>query len=382
MYIILTSIIVLGLWTYCFYPLFLYFVSVFYKNKHDVSASYNPKVSIVVVAHNEEKVIENTIKSCLKQNYPKDKFEVVIASDHSTDRTNEIAQLYSDKGVRLVKTQERKGRANAHNEACSTISSEVIAFCDANTIWEENTLSELVLSLSDSRVGFVTGQLAYVNVEDNRVSNSEGVYWKYELLLRKLESSVSSITAGNGAVYAIKKECYESIDPLYSHDIVLPSMVVKKGMKSIYNERAMAYEYAGETTEDEYARKVRMFGRAWHFILRNSQVFNPFNVGLLYSICMVSHRFLRYCSGLLQFAFFVVSTSLFLFDYSVISAALFFAQCLFYILIFISKNGKLGRVMYTLFYLNIFHLATLVGFYNAITNKVKPFWLSPQSTRK
>lgn len=382
MYSILILILILGLWTYFLYPVFLYLISLIHKNTYSNDENYKPKVSIVIVAHNEEKVIEKTIQSCLNQDYPREKFDIVVASDHSTDLTNEIAISYLSEGVRLIKTRERKGRANAHNEACSSIDSEIIAFCDANTIWNNNTLSELVLSLSDAKVGFVTGQLSYINVDDNQVSKSEGVYWKYELILRKLESQVSNVTAGNGAVYAIKKSCYEPINPLYSHDIVLPSMVVKKGFKSIYNNKAMAYEYAGETTQDEYARKVRMFGRAWHFVLRNFQVFNPFKVGPLYSVCMISHRFLRYCSGVLQFLFFVISIILLAFEVNFLNVSIFSFQFIFYITIYLSRNGRLGKVMYTIFYLNLFHLATLVGFFNAITNRVKPFWLSPQSTRK
>lgn len=370
-------------WTYVLYPLFLCTL----KKNHSNSSrkNYAPTVSIVIVAHNEEKVIEKTIVSCISQDYKLNDIEIVVASDHSTDDTVKIANKYADQGVRVVQTKDRKGRANAHNEACDTISSDIIAFCDANTIWEKDTLSHLVDSLSDNNTGYVTGKLNYINTNDNKTSHSEGLYWKYELFLRKLESATGSITAGNGAVYAIKRECYEPINPLYSHDIVLPSMVVKKGLRSVYNPLAIAYERAGETTNDEYSRKVRMFGRAWHFMFNSLSVFNPIKVGFKYSVFMFSHRFLRYSAGLLQLLV-LISTILTFFlepdSHGYFLYSLILLQIAFYSVVFLGSKMFLGRFGYQLYYFNLFHVATLVGLYNALTNKIKPFWLSPQSTRK
>jgi cellulose synthase/poly-beta-1,6-N-acetylglucosamine synthase-like glycosyltransferase len=386
MFMFLCFLVFLILWCYFLYPVYLVVLNKFKVNRNEpIDENYAPSVSIVIVAHNEEKVIEKTILSCLKQNYCRAQLEIVVASDHSTDATIEIAKKYKDSGVRIVQTKDRKGRANAHNEACETITSDVIAFCDANTIWEEDTVENLVTSLAYSNVGYVSGKLSYINPDDNHVSHSEGLYWRYELMLRKLESSSSSITAGNGAVYAIKRNCYEAIDPLYSHDIVLPSMVVKKGLRSVYNPDALAYERAGETTSDEYARKVRMFGRAWHFMYKNMDVFNPFKVGISYSIFMISHRFLRYSAGLLQAMILFLSILILLLGYdgsSVIFNIFMLAQVLFYVLVLLGKTMILGSKGYQLYYFNLFHLATLVGLFNALTNKIKPFWLSPQSTRK
>ncbi|KDC54846.1 glycosyltransferase family 2 protein [Pseudoalteromonas sp. S3431] len=386
MFILLCFMVFLLLWCYFLYPVYLVVLSKFKVNrKEPIDDNYAPSVSIVIVAHNEEKVIEKTIISCLKQNYSRANFEIVVASDHSTDTTIEIAEKYKESGVRIVQTKDRKGRANAHNEACETITSDVIAFCDANTIWEEDTVENLVKSLAFTDVGHVSGKLCYINTDDNHVSHSEGLYWKYELMLRKLESSLSSITAGNGAVYAIKRSCYEAIDPLYSHDIVFPSMVVKKGLRSVYNPEALAYEKAGETTSDEYSRKVRMFGRAWHFMYKNPDVFNPFKVGLSYSIFMISHRFLRYSAGLIQAIILFISILILLRGYdgsSVVFNIFIVTQLLFYVAVILGKKMILGSKGYQLYYFNLFHLATLVGLYNAVTNKIKPFWLSPQSTRK
>jgi cellulose synthase/poly-beta-1,6-N-acetylglucosamine synthase-like glycosyltransferase len=367
------------IYMYILYPIIL--ISIRQKKVSGLDFTDSPSVTIVVVAHNEEKVIAKTLDSLLGQDYPKELFHIVVTSDYSDDGTNDIVKSYKDKGVRLHETLERKGRANAHNEICETIITELIAYCDANTIWDIDSLKNLVSAFKDKSVGYATGQLKYINVKDNTVSGSEGIYWKYELLLRKLESKAGSITAGNGAIYAIRKECYEPIDIMYSHDLVFPSMVVHKGYRAIYVENALAYERAGETVSDEYARKIRMFGRAWHFLLRNTWVFNPFKVGALYSLFMISHRFLRYSAGLFQLLVLIFSL-LATMEGSAIAQSMLLLQIIYYLTMILASTGKLGSNMYSLYYMNLFHLATLVGFFRAVTNKVKPFWLSPQTTRK
>lgn len=339
-------------------------------------------VCVVVVAHNEEKVISKTLESLLVQDYPAHLLKIVVTSDYSTDTTNSIVESYKSQGVGLYVTKERKGRANAHNEVCSEISTDIIAFCDANTIWNPNSLSKLVSAFHDPSVGYVTGQLSYVNTRESSASASEGLYWKYEVFLRKLESSIHSVTAGNGAIYAIRKICYQPIDILHSHDIAFPSMVVRKGYRSVYVPDALAYERAGETTSDEYSRKVRMFGRAWHYLFNNLWVFNPFKVGFTYSIFMVSHRLFRYSAGLLQLLIFISSILSYLVEDSVLGFLMLILQFVFYMAVILGHFSIGGRKLYTIYYFNLFHLATLVGLYRFLTNKIRPFWLSPQSTRK
>lgn len=367
-------------YTYVLYPLIL--ICLKFKALRLSDVEFSPTVTIVVVAHNEEKVIAKTLDSLLEQDYDVDHYNIVVTSDYSDDRTNDIVRSYRDKGIRLHETLERKGRANAHNEVCSDIDTDFIAYCDANTIWDKDSLRRLISVFRDDNVGYATGQLKYINIKDNTISASEGLYWRYELLLRKLESYAGSITAGNGAIYAVRKKCYDPIDIMYSHDLVFPSMVVKKGYRAVYVQDALAYERAGETVSDEYSRKIRMFGRAWHFLLRNTWVVNPFEVGALYSLFMLSHRLLRYSAGLLQLLVFILSFISALADGILFAEIMLVFQVFYYLIISISATGRLGEKMYSLYYLNVFHLATLVGLFRAVTNRVKPFWLSPQTTRK
>lgn len=382
-YIFYTSLFLL-IWSYILYPIFLKLL-IFIKFRRKTAFEFNfelPSVSLIIVAHNEEKVIKRTLQNVLKLNYPKNKLSIIVASDYSTDETNNIVNSFKSCGVKLYVTKERKGRANAHNEACKTVSTDIIAFSDANSIWHEDALMYLVDNFRDKKVGFVTGRLIYTNTKGNNTSSSEGIYWNYELMLRNLESNLKSITAGNGAIYAIRKSIYEPINILYSHDFEFPSMVVSKGFNAIYDSRAIAEEKAGETANDEFKRKKRMFGRAWHKIIRNFWIFNPVKVGVLYSIFMLSHRLLRYSTGLLQIVIFVSNVAiLVIYPKNIFFSLLLMLQIVFYFLSLIGKyfNSKLTFICY---YFNLFQLSTLIGFYKAITNQVQPFWQSPQSTRK
>jgi cellulose synthase/poly-beta-1,6-N-acetylglucosamine synthase-like glycosyltransferase len=376
------AVLFLIVWTYILYPLFLQgLIYIGVKRKTNFKENFEyPSVTLVIVAHNEQKVLSKTLENVLKLNYPKNKLNIIVSSDHSTDSTNDIVKSYFNKGIKLYVTKERKGRANAHNEVCKTISTDIIAFSDANSMWREDAMMQLISNFKDLKVGFVTGRLEYVNTGLNNTSKSEGAYWKYELMLRKKESYLSSITAGNGAIYAIRRSVYQPINILYSHDFEFPSMVVSKNYNAIYDELAVAEEKAGETSGDEYKRKKRMFSRAWHKIFRNLWIFNPFAVGGLFSVFMISHRLLRYSTGLLQILLFFIN--LLLLNSNQFFKYIFILQVLFYIGALLGKYLNSIKIFYLLYYFNLFQLATLIGFFKAMTNNVKPFWISPQSTRK
>lgn len=381
MLLFFTTILFLLFWSYFIYPVFLKFLyyigirrNVFFIDNFEL-----PSVTLVIVAHNEENVIKERLENALKLNYPTSKLQIIVASDFSTDKTNEIVKSYSSEGVFLYKTKERKGKANAHNEVCEIINSEIIAFSDANSLWETDALHNLVLNFKDQNVGYVTGKLEYVNTNENGTSNSEGLYWRYELWLRRLESDVLSITAGNGAIYAIRREVYEPINILYNHDFEFPSLVKKKGLYSIYDNTAIAKEKAGETSDDEYKRKVRMLGRTWHKIINDFSIFNPFKVGLLYSLFMFSHRLIRYSTGLLQLIIFI--TNFFILEMGTIFQVFIVLQTFFYLFSILGAYYKRNRIIYFMYYFNLFQFATLVGFTKALLNNVKPFWESPQTTR-
>jgi cellulose synthase/poly-beta-1,6-N-acetylglucosamine synthase-like glycosyltransferase len=255
-----------------------------------------PEVSVIVAAHDEEDVIERRVENLLALDYPADRLRIVVASDGSTDRTDEIVRTIAGRAsnVELLEC-ERAGKATAQNAAVAQTDAEIVAFSDANSRWEPDALRKLVRSFADPEVGYVCGQL---RLESPDGANQEGVYWRYELWQRESESAIGSITAGNGAIYAVRRSDYLGLDdPRIGHDFGLPFRLVQRGRRAVYDSEAVAWEKPASDVEDEYGRKVRMLTRSWRPLLDGSLVRTG---DALFLAELVSHRVLRYGSGVLH----------------------------------------------------------------------------------
>jgi cellulose synthase/poly-beta-1,6-N-acetylglucosamine synthase-like glycosyltransferase len=249
-----------------------------------------PTVTLIVAAHNEESVIERRVENLLALDYPRDRLEIVVTSDASSDATEERAQRA---GARVIRNP-RGGKVAAQDGAVRQSPSEIVAFTDANSTWAPEALRELVRAFSDPDVAYVCGQLN-VQTEDGR--NKEGLYWRYELAVRAAESRLDSVTGGNGSIYAVRRSDYVEVDPRFGHDLSLPYLMVQRGRRAVYEPTARAYEKATPTSEDEYRRKVRMFEHCWAIVLEGKMLRH---LRLLYLVEILSHRHLRYASGVLH----------------------------------------------------------------------------------
>lgn len=255
-----------------------------------------PEVSVIVAAHDEEDVIGRRVENLLALDYPADRFRIVVASDGSTDRTNEIIRELADGFDRVVLLEcERAGKATAQNVAVAQSDSEIVAFSDANSRWEQDALRKLVRSFADPDVGYVCGQL---RLESRDGESKEGLYWRYELWQRESESTIGSITAGNGAIYAVRRSDYLGFDdPRIGHDFGLPFRLVQRGRRAVYDSEAVAWEKPAIDAEEEYGRKVRMMTRSWRPLLDGSLARTN---DRLFAVELISHRVLRYGSGVLH----------------------------------------------------------------------------------
>jgi cellulose synthase/poly-beta-1,6-N-acetylglucosamine synthase-like glycosyltransferase len=260
--------------------------------KEDVT----PEVSVIVAAHDEEDVIGRRVENLLALDYPAEKLKIVVASDGSTDRTNDIVRELAAHAASVELLEcERAGKATAQNTAVARSDSEIVAFSDANSRWEPDALRRLVRNFADPEVGYVCGQL---RLESPEGANQEGLYWRYELWQRESESAVGSITAGNGAIYAVRRSDYLGYDDArIGHDFGLPFRLVQQGRRAVYDRDAVAWEKPASEAEDEYGRKVRMMTRSWRPLLDGSlaRTGDP-----LFLAELVSHRVLRYGSGVLH----------------------------------------------------------------------------------
>ncbi len=265
----------------------------------------DPSVVVVVAAHNEETVIERRLANLLALDYPTDRLEIVVASDASTDATNGIVNDVAarEPRVRLIDC-ERGGKVAAQDRAVRETESNVIAFSDANATWAPDALRRLVANLADPAVAYVCGQL---RLEAADGTNREGTYWRYEMKLREAESQLGSVTGGNGSIYAVNRADYIEVDPRWGHDLSFPNRMDQAWRRAVYEPAAHAFEKPTPSNEAEYARKVRMFEHCWEITLRGS-MFRDLPPGYLVEI--ISHRLLRYGSGILHLALLGSSVAL------------------------------------------------------------------------
>jgi cellulose synthase/poly-beta-1,6-N-acetylglucosamine synthase-like glycosyltransferase len=281
-------------WTHVGYPLAMS-VAARLRPRPVRKRDWQPAVRVIVAAHDEERVIERRLENLLELDYPTELMEIVVASDASTDRTDELVAAVAEREprVRLLRCP-RGGKVSAQNQAVRETSAEVVAFSDANATWEPDALRRLVENLADPAVAYVFGQLKLLAPDG---SNQEGLYWRYEVWLREQESRLGSTTGGYGSIYALKRADYVEVDPRFGHDLALPYVLVQRGRRAVYEPAAVAYEKPTPTNEAEYRRKVRMFEHCWLITLRGSML-RRLPPGYLVQI--VSHRLLRYGSGVIH----------------------------------------------------------------------------------
>lgn len=365
------------------YPVLLKILNKILPHKKlNINYNYSPTVTIIVPAHNEDSVIEKKILNLLDLNFASERLDIIIASDNSTDRTNEIVKLYERKypdKIRLYVVKERKGKTNAQDEAVKEATGEVIIFTDANSMLDSNSVNQLVLSLSDKSVGYVAGKLVYTNNQENITSESEASYWNIDLYMRKIESDLSSITAGNGSIYAVRKNDYMEIDPIYSHDSIFPPKYVISGKRAIYNEKAIAFEKAGENDGDEFQRKVRMSRKIIMINYIDFEKYNIFKHGL-FTLFYFSHRTLRNNLYLMHIIVFLLNILLVITTKNLEFFVLLLSQLTVYILAYIGRKSGNKYIKFVSYYImTIF--AQLVGAIKEASGKSKPFWEKAESTR-
>ena len=360
------------LWTHVGYPLLVAAFSGVRRNRV-AKANQAPSVAIVAAAHNEEGVIARLVESLLAQDYP-GWIEVVVASDGSTDRTDVLVEELAgrDGRVRLLRCP-RGGKVAAQNAAVRTIEADIVAFADAGAVWEPDALRMLVRSLADPEVGYVAGKVAFRKPEG---TNREGLYWRYELWLRGRESALGSITGGNGAIYAMRRADYVEVDPRFGHDLTFPYVTVQHGKRAVYDADARAWDRPARDLEDEYGRKVRMFEHCWLILLRGGMLRG---VGPVYLFELLSHRVLRYASGILHVI--LLGTSLALVGSGLVYELVLAAQVA---LLALAAAGRLripipgGAVAY---YYVLVTWATVAALFRYVRSGVPPVWEKVEGTR-
>jgi len=267
------------------------------------SSPVTPTVSLIIPAYDEEEVIAGKVANALALDYPRDRLQVIVASDGSGDATAERARTA---GASLVLELPPGGKVAALNAAAEQAAGEILAFSDANSVWARDALRRLVAPFADPGIGYVCGQVRFLDPDGN---NLEGAYWRYEMALREAESALAGVTAGNGAIYAVRRDAYIPLAPSGSHDLSFPFRLAKRRLRSLYAPAARAEEKMVPTIEGEFARKRRMMVGLWD-IVAGEGMLSPRGYSPLYAFEVASHRLLRYLSPLLHVVAFVANAFL------------------------------------------------------------------------
>jgi Glycosyl transferase family 2 len=262
-----------------------------------------PRVSLIVAAHREAEVIEGKVANARALDWPAERLEVIVACDGSPDDTAARARAA---GADLVLELPWGGKVRAQDAAVDRASGELLAFSDANALWERDALRALVAPFADPSVGYVCGQVRFVGDDGG---NQEGLYWRYEMAIRARESQLASVTAGNGAIYAVRPDAYLNVDPVMGHDLSFPFNMVKRGWRAVYAPDARATEKMVPTVEGEFQRKRRMMSHAWPIVLRGG-LLSPKGYTPVYALMIASHRALRYAAPFLHLLTLVANAAL------------------------------------------------------------------------
>jgi cellulose synthase/poly-beta-1,6-N-acetylglucosamine synthase-like glycosyltransferase len=293
--IVFWAAVALIVYTHVGYPVLLWLLTRAKRTRTgpQISTSAHPHISLVIAAYDEEAVIADKVRNALSLTYPRDKLELIVCSDGSTDRT--VAEAESA-GADLVLDLPRGGKVRAQDQGVERARGDIVAFTDANSTLAPDALERLVAPFADPSVGYVCGQVRFVRPDG---TNQEGAYWRYEMAIRALESRLGGITAGNGALYATRREAYLVVDPRMGHDLSFPFNMVKRGWRAVYEPGARAEEKMVPSIEGEFRRKRRMMSHTWPIVVSGGML-SPRGYSPVYALEIVSHRVLRYLTPFLH----------------------------------------------------------------------------------
>ncbi len=368
-------------YVYVGYPILVFLLSHLFSRPIRKS-DYTPKVSVVIAAYNEERDLPAKLDNMLALDYPPEKLEIIVASDCSTDRTDEIVLSYASKGIVLHRQTERLGKTYAQQQAVKVSSGEILVFSDATTMYEPDALRKIVRSFADSDVGCVAGQLVYVDRSSTVVGQGCRSYWGYEKFLKRSESRLGSLIGVSGCLYAVRRSCQARLANQMIDDFVIATEIHLQGLRTVYDEDAISSEDTNNRGRDEFRMRVRVIAQTLRALYRYREVLSISKHGL-FAFQMISHKVLRYVIPVFLFCLLVANFWLLeareIFYYS------FFGQVVFYLSSLIGwganrLNIKIGPLAIP-YYFTLVNVASIAGFVRFMAGGTQVVW-DPQRNGK
>jgi cellulose synthase/poly-beta-1,6-N-acetylglucosamine synthase-like glycosyltransferase len=353
--------------TYLLYPLSLPILSVVFPRRRKQGNPGKFKVSMVIAAHNEEKVIEEKIRNTFDLEFPRKNLEILIGSDASTDKTNAIVSKYAP-DVKLFAFSQRGGKASVLNQLVPRAHGDILVFCDANTMLLRNALQKLLAHFEDPKIGCVCGRLILHDAGHSALGIGESIYWNLESEIKKLEGKLGIVIGANGGIYAIRRELFERIpvDKTVMDDFFVTTRVLKAGKAAIYEPQAIGSEETSLETYGEFHRKVRISQANFNLLGKYLPLLNPFRGLVAYGF--FSHKFLRWIAPILMMVLLASNAALlghgpFYYGAFAAQVLLFFVAGLGY-----ARNGKTrkSKLLLIPFYFVSMNLALAVGMFRAM----------------
>jgi cellulose synthase/poly-beta-1,6-N-acetylglucosamine synthase-like glycosyltransferase len=278
----------LVVYTYALFPAIV-FVRGRLKPQPYRRAPITPRVSLIIAAYNEEQSIGAKLDNVLKLDYPREQLEVLVASDGSDDRTNEIVASYENDIIRLLPL-ERQGKAGALNAAVAQASGDILVFSDANSMYHPLAIRELVAPFADELVGGVAGNQVYVSASQSE--QGEQQYWNFDRKLKQSQSSAGNAISATGAIYAIRRALFQGVPAGVTDDFATSTSVIAQGYRLVFAPDAIAYEPPAESSAREFGRKTRVITRGLRAVILRRELLNPMRYGF-YAFQLFSHKVLR-----------------------------------------------------------------------------------------
>jgi cellulose synthase/poly-beta-1,6-N-acetylglucosamine synthase-like glycosyltransferase len=363
------------LYTYAGYPLLLVVVSRLRGRDVLRGEKLSPNVSVVIAAYNEERDLRAKLENTLALDYPRDKIEIIVASDCSIDRTDEIAREFAQRGVRLHRQRERQGKTAAQNAAVELAQGEIVLFSDATTLYQPDVLKVMIPNFADASVGCVTGRLIYVDPAGSTVGRGARSYWGYETFLKRHESRVCSLVGVSGCLYAVRREAYV---PLYHEacsDFVIATKMVEQGLRAVFETAAVCTEETNRRMDTELRMRVRVITQTFTDLWRHRAMMNPLQGGF-YGVQLFSHKVMRY---LVPFFLITMLVTLIVLApnsgfYSVVLAAQLCCYLAAMLAWFLELAGVHSRLLALPHYFVLANLASLIAVYRFLRGERYTRW--------
>ncbi|HEX8249537.1 MAG TPA: glycosyltransferase family 2 protein [Pyrinomonadaceae bacterium] len=361
-------------YVYAGYPLLVYLISRAFP-KTVRRAAISPDVTILITAYNEEKDIRRKLENTLRIDYPPEKLEILVASDGSTDATDEIVREFSNRGVKLFRQEGRVGKTFTQNKAVERARGEIILFSDATTDYNRDVLQKILPNFADPQVGCAAGKLIYVDESKSTVGKGAKSYWNYETFLKESESRACSLIGASGCLYAVRKSAYQ---PMYAEacsDFLVCTVLFRQGLRSVYESEAICTEQTNQQANKEMQMRVRVISQTFTDLWRNRDMLNPLKSGF-YAVQLISHKLLRYAVPL--FLALILFSTAALAAHSFFYSLIFLFQAAFYSMAFaawlLERNGvKLGILAMPLYFV-LANIASVIAFYKFLRGERYTRW--------